>query len=907
MWRFVFCVALGCSAIACTDNTDDTDTDVLPVGPELSHTPPTELIREGAPLTLTVDAQDEDGVAGVTLYYRTRGLSSWEVSYMEQGEDTVWTTTLDTSDVNAPGLEYYFKGIDDSSFQALTLLPENAPSEPYGIDVEVNAAALPFLADFEGATNGLLREVGWTAIAQGFEGYEFSLTQSESHSPTTSIWHRRGPEGLAAFKDWLISPPISLEAADQVQLTWWERGRYTEETNHSLWISTTSPDPRDTDAFEKVMDLPAPSETWERSELIDLSAWSGARVVYLAWYYEGQSADDWYIDDVDVRALQPDIELTEVTWTPVAPGGTSTVSITLSNASPLSAENLSVALDVAPEEGTSSAPQTIATLATDERATLTFSMDVPAEHLDNAYLPFVVDISDANHSWQHDARMVVGDTTSAEVDLYLFGTAFVTGWLGVGDVDDPDLIFVAFNEVLAGEETHSFTFDVTEYAALLPATPDARWWLKVEAEEWGFVERFDLVTGENAAEATVPAYFYENFPEWIFVPEPPDPVLIDSTTSAVPLSPGASSSWTLRLQNFGEATVGETLLSVTTTDASLSLTGDTSTVLATDGWSRNAIADFTTSIAVADDKKDSVPVAVDVLIQDEVESFLRTATLNVPWPVLEVSRVVIDDSASGDGDGVLDPDESAELEIYVLNSGDLSTFSMVSCTLSQPGGSATATLANASANYGVLTVGEAEDEDGFAVAVTSGALGDTLEFLMSCSDGTEAYDAPFSLVLGTPPWNSVSTTRDSGADALNGYEFDLLSGKYRSDGTTLELSLTSSTPYTSSTVFVEAWGNSPGGDYSYYQIVVQGGAAKVRGYDGKFTDLGGASVDFVSATELVISITLAPLGLLQDTISLGFASGFCGGTDYYCDHYPDGWGDPYNSGFYTSAWLDLTW
>ena len=57
-----------------------------------------------------------------------------------------------------------------------------------------------------------------------------------------------------------------------------------------------------------------------------------------------------------------------------------------------------------------------------------------------------------------------------------------------------------------------------------------------------------------------------------------------------------------------------------------------------------------------------------------MESFLRTATLNVPWPVLEVSRVVIDDSASGDGDGVLDPDESAELEIYVLNSGDLSTF-----------------------------------------------------------------------------------------------------------------------------------------------------------------------------------------------------------------------------------------
>jgi len=66
-------------------------------------------------------------------------------------------------------------------------------------------------------------------------------------------------------------------------------------------------------------------------------------------------------------------------------------------------------------------------------------------------------------------------------------------------------------------------------------------------------------------------------------------------------------------------------------------------------------------------------------------------------------------------------------------------------------------------------------------------------------------------------------------------------------------------------------------------------------------------VDFVSANELVVSVTLAPLGLLQDTISIGFASGFCGGSDYYCDHFPDGWGDPYNTGFYTSAWLDLTW
>ena len=206
-----------------------------------------------------------------------------------------------------------------------------------------------------------------------------------------------------------------------------------------------------------------------------------------------------------------------------------------------------------------------------------------------------------------------------------------------------------------------------------------------------------------------------------------------------------------------------------------------------------------------------------------------------------------------------------------------------------------------------MSPGETEDEDGFEVEVTSGSLGDDLQLRLTCSDGTETYEADFELTLGSPPWNTISTVRDSGADAVGGYAFDLLDGKYRCDGTTLDILIGSSTAYDPASVFVEAWALSTGADYVWYQFVLQGATGKVRGYDGKFIDLSSPAITYISATELMFSVDIASLGLKQDSISLGFGAGFCGGGDYYCDHYPDAWGDPYISGLNTTEWFELNW
>ena len=88
-------------------------------------------------------------MASVTLYYRTSGLSAWEVDGDPDEAEEQWTASLDGADIMAPGLEYYFKGIDDSPFQALTLLPEGAPSAPFELPVQVVGTAIPFVEDFE--------------------------------------------------------------------------------------------------------------------------------------------------------------------------------------------------------------------------------------------------------------------------------------------------------------------------------------------------------------------------------------------------------------------------------------------------------------------------------------------------------------------------------------------------------------------------------------------------------------------------------------------------------------------------------------------------------------------------------------------------------------------------------------
>ena len=101
---------------------------------------------------------------------------------------------------------------------------------------------------------------------------------------------------------------------------------------------------------------------------------------------------------------------------------------------------------------------------------------------------------------------------------------------------------------------------------------------------------------------------------------------------------------------------------------------------------------------------------------------------------------------------MLDPDETATLEIELANRGALSTDGTVECVLSVgEGGVATATVLEADGGYGTLDIGEYRDEDDFEVQVDSGVDGDELALQLTCSDDNNTYLVQTSATSVTSP------------------------------------------------------------------------------------------------------------------------------------------------------------
>ena len=170
--------------------------------------------------------------------------------------------------------------------------------------------------------------------SDGRDTFAFALSQSQSQSGQLSVFHPRGSSDVPEMGDWLISPPLNLSTVDNAMVGWWERVSASEVSNHSLWISTGERLPEAGDYVQVSTLEPIGIGEWTRYRYIDLSEYSGDDLVYLAWRWEGTLADDWYIDDVEVRALGPDI-ITSLSAVapepPLVPGDSVTIEVTIEN------------------------------------------------------------------------------------------------------------------------------------------------------------------------------------------------------------------------------------------------------------------------------------------------------------------------------------------------------------------------------------------------------------------------------------------------------------------------------------------------------------------------------------------------------------------------------------------------
>lgn len=889
----------------------DTDTDVVEVndGPALAHTPAAGPLLQGQPLLVSVEATDADTVEQVTLYFRTQDTNAWATEYLVHGEGDAWSVELPGTELEAPGLEYYFRAQDAADVPAVTYLPDNA-AHPFQVPVGVVGLPLPFVEDFEDAGILGVFDLGWNVETDGFPAYPWTIDEVVHRGGLASAKHFRGTSDMPSpLDDWMITPALDLSSEAAIELTWYEYGDFADQGVHSVWASTTTGDPDDS-GFTLIADLDnPPEEAWARSPVLDLSAYAGQPAVWVAFRYEGDFTDAWWIDDVVVGPMSAEIDATgfALPLTIASPGDTVTLGIDVSNVTTVASGPLTVTWSADAAAGAfAGQPAAEPALAGSASDTWTADFTVDAAWPDNTRVPFTVTATDGAETWSFASSFLVGEPSSATIGMTWVNDGLLQMTLGTGDPSAPLLEVPVVSDVV-GAGAHTFTVDLTDVASSLPpgAGPD-RWWLRVQGALSGQVAQFDLSYDGQTFVGDDLGNFPANTVKIYYLPRPPLPRLSQWVVQPAVVAPGTSVVVDATLTNDGPSTVGHTTATIESSDPAVTVTSAVQEVAA-DGWDTDVAVPVVFGLDVAATHVDSEPVAIDVVITDDVESFVLQQQIAVPWPVLTVNAVTIDDG--GDQDGLLDPGETANLAIVLANVGDLASSGTVRCALARTGGAATADVLVADGTFGTLGVGTQRTEDAFELQVTGGVAGDSLELELACADTDHTWAVPFVIDLGEQPWRALSVSPDPVGDNVNGYDFDFVRGWWRTDGTTLDFRFETAVPYDPALLFIEAWASSAGGAYSDYQFVLQSGVLRVRGYDfGVFTTLDAhPAVDWVDADTVVISWDVAPMELLLDRLSIGFAAGFCGGTAYYCDHYANAWGDPYQTGFDESRWFDLSW
>ena len=271
---------------------------------------------------------------------------------------------------------------------------------------------LPWSEDFELAEGeSSLFTLDWWTPTDGFTGYAWEVTYSDAHGGESSAVHESGSPEVGELSDWLISPALNFASLDQIMVRWMERGSLLDSfEGHGLYLSTGSRSPEDGD-FVAVEDaLPVPESEWARSASYDLSEWAGEPVVYLAWKYVGTDADQWWLDDVEVLELAPDLHAS-LGWAPnpVHPGESVSLTIALDNHTESEATGLTGTLSLPDGGGTIVEPE-VAVESIDGLGSydLYFTLELDPELHDNRALPLRLELTDGLDSWGFDLEMIVG-------------------------------------------------------------------------------------------------------------------------------------------------------------------------------------------------------------------------------------------------------------------------------------------------------------------------------------------------------------------------------------------------------------------------------------------------------------------------------------------------------------------
>ena len=188
------------------------------------------------------------------------------------------------------------------------------------------------------------------------------------------------------------------------------------------------------------------------------------------------------------------------------------------------------------------------------------------------------------------------------------------------------------------------TLDVTdEFLHLPPVAGSERWFLHVDASVITTIQSFQIGYGSTVTSAVaqtgnarLPANsFGSGTPEFLVTSVTPNTVAPGDTQIPV----------TVTLSNVGEASQGSVVASVLTQDPNVTVDSAQVGLVDADTWYRSEAHSIETVISINSSHTSSTPVELLVLLADGVESWTIPVEIDVPFPRLGVTGVLIDDSS----------------------------------------------------------------------------------------------------------------------------------------------------------------------------------------------------------------------------------------------------------------------
>ncbi len=208
--------------------------------------------------------------------------------------------------------------------------------------------------------------------------------------------------------------------------------------------------------------------------------------------------------------------------------------------------------------------------------------------------------------------------------------------------------------------------------------------------------------------------------------------------------PGETVGLSLTMKNVGSGASNNTVVDITTTDSYITITDDTENYGTINAGQTKLINNGYT-FDVADSIPDGHMVTVSISSTNGTDVWNSSLAFELFAPQLEAGSITIDDAA-GNGNGRLDPGETASVIVATTNNGQ-SSAAGVMATLTTT--STDITITNGSANLGELTPGESDNATFEITVAPDATIGSTADFTYEVASGVHYTDTKdFTLTVG---------------------------------------------------------------------------------------------------------------------------------------------------------------